>query len=524
MRLRTSVLGIFCISAIAVSACHGDTLDDCGLGVCDAVDAGADGFVGNHDGATVDGGGDASDGAPTCDGTKGPSEDPCVVSESVGIFVDGTKGLDANDGTKAAPKKTLAAALTAAKTAGKRVYACEGTYGENVVIDGGVTGVFGGFDCTTWAYDAAKIVGIKPPAGIPLTVKNAPSARFEDVSIEAANAVGQETDGSGRSSIGVFVASSQGVVLRRVNVKAGNGTAGIKGTTGTNYPAGTAAASAIARNGVSNTCTNATNSLGGSGGTAPSSGPPPEGPKPGTAGTSTPLASGNALHNGSGGLAQGATTLCGNGFPGGDGAAEPATNPLTSAGSISSTGWLSAAGVRGGTGRPGQGGGGGGGGGSLVSPVDGGGGGAGGCGGWGGAPGAGGGSSFALLVFNSAVSAFSSVISSAVGGDAAAGTAGQPGQAGGKGFATTCDGGVGGSGAGGGGGGGGAGGLSVAIAYYGAAPTASPDTTRSFAAHGLGGTAGAGGVGGTLAGVAAPPGATGAIGPDGKSAETLELL
>ncbi len=83
--------------------------------------------------------GDASDVSPLdCDLTQDPKDAPGCVDDRVGIFVSPT-GSDANPGTKEAPVQTLAKALQLTKTL-KRLYICEGTYVENVVLGGGSSG------------------------------------------------------------------------------------------------------------------------------------------------------------------------------------------------------------------------------------------------------------------------------------------------------------------------------------------------------------------------------------------------
>ena len=83
------------------------------------------------------------------------------------IFVDGVTGLDTNAGTKASPKKTIQAAITA-QVAGKEVYVSKGTYTEAIILKDGVS-VFGGYDAATnWAR-ASSLSGFpSPPTILPI--------------------------------------------------------------------------------------------------------------------------------------------------------------------------------------------------------------------------------------------------------------------------------------------------------------------------------------------------------------------
>jgi hypothetical protein len=84
-------------------------------------------------------------------------DDDCVggsltAASGPGVYV-AKGGDDANAGTKAKPKLTIAAALTAAASAGGTpVFVAEGVYTENVTAH---TSLFGGYEATGWTYDFA---------------------------------------------------------------------------------------------------------------------------------------------------------------------------------------------------------------------------------------------------------------------------------------------------------------------------------------------------------------------------------
>jgi hypothetical protein len=129
-----------------------------------------------------------------CDPTKGPHEEPCVVSEAYGVFVSPT-GSDGFAGTRASPFRTIAEGMDSAKSSGKpHVYVCSGSYAEALVVSASRDGlsVFGGLDCTTWAYSASNVVTVAPgQPGVALDVEGlATGVTFEDVAIVAENANG----------------------------------------------------------------------------------------------------------------------------------------------------------------------------------------------------------------------------------------------------------------------------------------------------------------------------------------------
>ncbi len=503
------------ISWLLVSAaCSGATStagvasqDDAGQGEGGVAAGGDASATGDAGPLLVTGGGDAGhvkDAAapPGCDLSKDPKDSaPCVV-DSVGVFVDGMSGADSNDGTRAHPLAHIQAAL--AKGSG-RVYVCAGTYAEHVKITAGV-GVFGGWKCSDFSYDAASIVSIAPTdAGYAVEIADvADGVILEDLTMTA---IAGTADAP--SSIAVFAHGSASVTMKRGGAVAGDGFAGTSSTVGANYvdaqaPNGNAGtfASNVAVAGLAPTCAcaNGVNSAAGrgygvpadavSGRNATAGGPAIVGVSGGTAG-----ATGSAC--GAGGTGQAGA----NGVQGSDGATP------TSAGALTAQGWGARPGGPGTGGGPAQGGGGGSGFNGTVSSGAGGGSGA--CGGCGGAPATGttgGGGSIALLSFESAVTLIASSLSTGAGGDGGNGAAGQAGEAGGTGgggaLGVACSGGNGGNGGNGGGSAGGAGGVSVGLLYLAKtvkapsvdAVTMSAITTGTAGNRGSGGVAGKDGV------------------------------
>ena len=427
------------------------------------------------------------DAPPGCDLTKEPKDSPACIDDGVGVFVDASKGVDAAAGTKAAPVKTIKAALE--KAGAKRVYVCEGSYPENVKVTA-ANSIYGGFACTTWARTAAKAKVTSPSA--------APALRIEKVTGEvviADLALSSADAAKGESSVAVVVDTSTNVKLARVEIVAGNGGEGNGGAPGataslTSVSSGGMnlngnAAPAATTPGALKTCTfsNAATSTGAAGG-APG----------GTGSGGTPNLGGAAPNDGAGGAGNITCNPTGFGHNGTDAPAATPPAAITSRGKLTPQGWEATTGNDGAAGSPGQGGGGGGG---RDGTSAGGGGGCGGPPGTGGKGGQGGGASIGLLSLDSNVSLVATTITTAAGGLGGTGGGGGAGSAGGGaggGGPVGCAGGEGGKGGDGAPGGGGAGGISVGVLHKG--PGKAGD-------KGVGGTPGvADGVDGTSAKIA----------------------
>ncbi len=426
-----------------------------------ASGAGGDSGLGGTSGSGGQGGTGGGDGG-TCDTTKSPSEESCLVADEHAVFVDGTAS-STGSGSKNSPFKTISEGLTAAKSSGKIVLVCNTTYDERLTIDGGAK-LYGGFDCGAWAYAATGRPEVKPTTrGIVLDIDAASApVVIEDINFEAMDA-----SDPGESSITAFVKNSSDAALARVNLVAGKGA---KGKDGTLQSVTQPSAASLKGNSATADTGGAVKSCicpaGGTtiGGTGGNGGVSATGGGPGQTGT---LGGGGS-----------AGKTCTSGQDGSAGAGDQHGTGAATLGSLTSGGWTATSGAQGTVGAPGQGGGGGGG------STDGGGGGSGGCGGCGGAAasgGDGGGASIALLVLDSNVSVAQSQLASDDAGAGGKGVAGQPGQspggARGNGDNFGCQGGIGGPGGNGGAGGGGAGGVSAGIVHKGTAPTVDSNTT-----------------------------------------------
>ena len=173
----------------------------------------------------------------TCDGTKTPSEAPCVISETYGVFVApaASGGSDSTGtGTRTAPYGTIGNAIT--KAAGKRVYVCDATYTESLTVNAAVDGtqIYGGLVCpgdagTAWTYATGTVASVSPTVqGYALDVESlAKGAHFEDVAFTALDGIATTP---GASSIAVMVNASLAVSFTRVKATAGKGVAGTSAT------------------------------------------------------------------------------------------------------------------------------------------------------------------------------------------------------------------------------------------------------------------------------------------------------
>src|SRR5207249_8491889 len=139
-------------------------------------------------------------------------------------------GDDAANGTRAAPLKTIGAALALAGTSGKnRVNVAEGTYPENVQLRAGVS-LYGGYDAATWTREPATLV---------TTIGPGPSTSA--VAVQGDNVTGVTIDGftirSGdatlprESAYGMVLTNSVATISGN-HIVSGNGAAGRDGFAG----------------------------------------------------------------------------------------------------------------------------------------------------------------------------------------------------------------------------------------------------------------------------------------------------
>lgn len=438
---------------------------------------------------------------PGCDASKLPTEDPCVVRDSMGIFVAKSGSDAAGDGTRAKPFATIAKANAKASSSSlSRVYACADTYPEPITLVDGVS-IFGYFDCANgWRVDTklkAVVASPTSPALRGTSLKK--TMRVESFDVRAPDA----TVPSG-SSIGAIVTDAAGLTFEAVAIRAGKGLAGADGveppelTPSLPVDYNGKAGSKFGRcSGLDTLCTILFR--GGSGGVNACTGVPGlaggDGGRGGTGGKLdvtpqhigiVPISSGDGesttvdpktARGGKGEIGSGGSNGA-DGANGSDGASGG-----SGVGSITEAGFTPSNGAHGTNGAPGQGGGGGGA--KLPDPATlaegtywgypGGGGGAGGCPGVAGPAGGGGGASIGVIAFRSIVHFSHSEVhanDAGHGGKGTLGSARSPGGEGADGYISlpVLKGGNGGAGGLAGTSGHGAGGPSIGIAYKGSLP------------------------------------------------------
>ncbi len=463
-----------------------------------------------------------------------------------GIFVS-TSGNDQADGSKAHPKATIAAAVTAAVTGQKRdVYVASGTYaGPISLLLSSNLNLAGGYDPATWKRSNAPSNRVTIQGSNPaLKIQGA-----SNVLVQLFTLVGADGTVSAPTAYGGFVTDSTGVKLEALTLTSGAGANGTNGATGAAGLAGTpggdgeagciwdfrgSSFATLCQFGFFTTACNngASGPVQGTGGasfcspTAYSGGIGGQASHmdqtntaintvtPGIAGSPAPFGSGLGGQGAPQGIKpSGAPYFGGIGMNGSAGANATAAP----AGTLTINGWQVGNGLNGVAGQDGKGGGGGGGGAGGWVPIiniagnlcqafgsAGGGGGGGGCGGGGGQGGTGGGASIGLFVNASTVTGVGVFVNTGNGGNGGnGGSGGAPGSGGAGGqspdpadtgsLATRGgNGGAGGTGGAGGAGSGGAGGSSIGLARS----TTSTVSGINLGAQGNGGTGGTGAVAG----------------------------
>lgn len=474
-----------------VLACSVGT--DCDFGQCPGAAVGSEGGSGSDGDTTTKA--DAT--PPGCDGSKEQKDQAACLNDDFAIFVAPT-GKPDSPGTKLAPVNTLARATELAVAARQRIFVCDGTYDERVILKTPVS-IYGGLTCSGGVWNSSPghaVFGRSQEAGFGLDVVKVPG-EFELVDMEFAAAPGTAL---AQNSIAARVVGTPGLTLKRVTLTAqqgADGDPGGSGATGVRNPVvakGNPGTTGGGGGALSCSCSVGNPTSGGTGG-GPANGS-------GTAGTGDAV--GAFPTDGQGGT--GGITNCGTGI-GHEGASAANALPAEAGkkfGTITSEEWVPAAGLDGVSGGSGQGGGGGG-----ANTGGGGGGGCGGCGGSGGKGGKGGGASVGLFAVNSPVKVVGAALKVGPAGKGGkggkAGSGGMPGFGGDPGSggaqASGCAGGQGGRGGDGGHGSGGPGGVSIGILYQGGAPVPDAATTTTQT-----GTAATGGDVADVGGNAGPTG------------------
>lgn len=203
------------------------------LGLFAVMPAGCSIF-GGDDGDPAPGGdlADLPNGSSPDGGATPPSSDIVVagnpddseLNEQFGVFVS-ARGSDSGNGTRAAPLATLAAGVRLAKQFGRRVYACAGTYKENVVMEDGAP-MLGGIDCSSgWKFSSTMRARIEAPSSPAVVAKGITTAtRLDGFEIIAPDAVRVS-----ENSMAVFAVNSVGLTIAHSRLQAGRGGDGTNG-------------------------------------------------------------------------------------------------------------------------------------------------------------------------------------------------------------------------------------------------------------------------------------------------------
>ena len=323
--LRTALPLASLVAALASPSCSSSAATCEDDGTCQ-VAPGDDGGAPDGDAAVV----------PVDECLDKPDAPECL-DEAAALFVSASGDATAADGTKAKPFKTLGAALGHITADRKRIYVCDGTYPEAVVLDTKHAGVslFGGFTCEWLTSTTKPTLGDGPLA---LKVTGATGVAIAGLAFAAHDA----TDPGG-SSIAAFVANAD-VTFKGVSLAAGLGKAGDSGVlVPFTYPAASELKGNDGADGgaaMPYTCPGdaTTSSVGGAGGASGFDGQPGT-PGPNNAGTVGPCAG------------------IGTGGEGQAGPSPAAAQAAPKHGTLNADGWRSADGPDGAKGGAGQGGG-----------------------------------------------------------------------------------------------------------------------------------------------------------------------
>src|SRR6188768_694910 len=165
----------------------------------------------------------AGGGGITCDTSKDPSVEACLVDDDYAVFV-APGGKDNAAGTKSAPLATLSKAVEIA--AGVRlVLVCDASFDEHVTVSRGAR-IYGGFRGADWSSEDGAPLFKPTTPGPALKVDGVTaSLSFTRLHFE----VGDATN-SGETALTAIVNASSEVTFDEVSLKAGKGKAGAAGT------------------------------------------------------------------------------------------------------------------------------------------------------------------------------------------------------------------------------------------------------------------------------------------------------
>lgn len=160
---------------------------------------------------------------PQLKGQPAPEE----ITEKYGVFVS-PAGRANGEGTRERPLASIGAAIEKAKDGLKRVYVCEGTYAESLVLVTGIS-VVGGLDCTTITWRQGR--GMSR-----IESKASPAIRATDITtatrLEGLDVVAPDGTADSPSSIGMIAERAGALTIARSKITSGKGAKGADGVEG----------------------------------------------------------------------------------------------------------------------------------------------------------------------------------------------------------------------------------------------------------------------------------------------------
>jgi hypothetical protein len=200
----------------------GSTMGNGGGGGCGGDTGGGGGMAGAPVDCTPTNKADAPDEDFTdsnCDGIDGDA--------STAVFVS-PDGFDDAAGTLGEPVLTLRRAVELASEDGRSIYACNGTYRENLTITTPLA-IYGGYDCTQGWRRIKDWAVLESGTGVPLVIRGVDGlVHIERMAFRALDGVA-----AGQSSQAAAVVDSTNVEFARVEFMTGDGAPGQDGRAGT---------------------------------------------------------------------------------------------------------------------------------------------------------------------------------------------------------------------------------------------------------------------------------------------------
>ncbi len=167
-----------------------------------------------------------------CDNDALPSANPCVLHESIGVFVS-ILGNDTNPGTRALPFRTIVKGIEGGKATNRRVYVCAAAYTEPTLTLQQDVAVHGNLTCAggQWAVGTQHTAVFSTSTVAARATGIATDTRVEGVDLTAAPGVVP-----GESSIALIAENSPGLHFVSGALVAQDGADGADGVEGAQVP------------------------------------------------------------------------------------------------------------------------------------------------------------------------------------------------------------------------------------------------------------------------------------------------